>query len=44
MFLAGQSSESQDKEVLPMEHFLLNVLATIVAGVVVAWIVKRFNR
>jgi len=28
----------------PMEHFLLNVLAAIVAGIVVAWIVKRFNR
>jgi hypothetical protein len=31
-----------DKEVLPMEYFLLNVLAAVVAGVIVAWLVKRF--
>jgi hypothetical protein len=28
----------------PMEHFLLDVLAAIVAGVMVAVIVKRMNR
>lgn len=38
----GQSSEFQDKEVPPMEHFLLDVAAAVVAGVIVAWIVKRF--
>jgi len=40
----GASSEFLDKEVPPMEHFLLNVIAAVVAGVIVAWIVKRFNR
>lgn len=39
---SGQSSEFQDKEVPPMEHFLLDVAAAVVAGVIVAWIVKRF--
>jgi hypothetical protein len=42
--LTGQSSESQDKEVLLMEHFLLNILAAIVAGIVVALVVRRINR
>jgi hypothetical protein len=37
----GQSSESPDREVMPMEQFLLDVLATIVAGVLVALIVRR---
>jgi hypothetical protein len=31
-----------DKEVPLMEHFLRDVLAAIVAGIIVAWIVKRF--
>jgi hypothetical protein len=41
---AGQSSESQDKEVPPMERFLFNVATAIVAGVVVALIVKWLNQ
>ena len=41
--VSGASSEFQYKEVPPMEH-LLDLLVAIVAGVVVAWIVKRFNR
>ena len=40
--IGGASSEFQNKEVPPMEHFLLDVLAAIVAGIIVAWIVKRF--
>ena len=36
----GASSEFQYKEVPPMEHFLLNVLAAIVATVIVGLIVK----
>jgi hypothetical protein len=31
-----------DKEVPLMEHFLHDVLAATVAGIIVAWIVKRF--
>jgi hypothetical protein len=38
----GASSEFQNKEVPPMEHFLLDVSAAIVAGVIVAWIVKTW--
>jgi hypothetical protein len=26
-----------------MEHFLLDILAMIIAGIFVAWVVKRFN-
>jgi acid phosphatase family membrane protein YuiD len=40
----GHPPSLRTKEVPLMEHFLLNVLAAIVAGVVVAWIAKRFNR
>ena len=39
----GQSSESQDKEVMPMEQFLLNIVAAIVAGVVVALIRRKLK-
>ena len=41
--LKGQSSESQDKEVMPMEQFLLNCLAAIVAGVVVVLISRKMK-
>ena len=38
----GQSSESLDKEVMPMEQFLSDVLAAIVAGIVVALVIRRW--
>lgn len=31
------------KEVLPMEKFLVNVLAAVVAGVLVALILRQFD-
>jgi len=40
----GASSEFQNKEVPPMEHLLLDIIAAVVAGVIVALIVKRLNR
>jgi len=42
MLLAGHPPSFRNKEVPPMEHFLLDVLAAIVAGIVVAWIVKKW--
>jgi hypothetical protein len=39
----GQSSESQDKEVTPVEQFLLDILAAIVAGVVVVLIRRKLK-
>jgi hypothetical protein len=33
-----------DEEVMPMEQFLLNVLAAVVAGVLVALIARWINR
>jgi hypothetical protein len=40
----GQSSESLDKVVMPMEQFLLDVLAAVVAGIVVAFVIRRWLR
>jgi hypothetical protein len=40
----GQSSESPDKEVMPMEQFLLDVLVAIVAGIVVALVIRQWLR
>ena len=41
--ILGRSSEFSDKEVLPMEQFLSNVLAAIVAGLAVALILRWFR-
>jgi hypothetical protein len=42
--LGGAILRVSDEEVMPMEQFLLNVLATVVAGVLVALIARWFNR
>ena len=42
LYLRGASSEFQNKEVPHMEHLLLDIIAAVVAGVIVALIVKRF--
>jgi hypothetical protein len=34
----GQSSESQDKEVMPMEQFLLAVLSGVLVALIVHWL------
>lgn len=39
----GQSSESLNWEVMPMEQFLLNILAAVVAGIVVALINRKMK-
>ena len=41
--VAGRSSESLDKEVMPMEQFLLDVLAAVVAGIIVALILRKMK-
>ena len=41
---AGHPPSFRTRRCRNMEHFLLNVMAAVVAGVIVAWIVKRFNR
>lgn len=40
---AGRSSESSDEEVMPMERFLLEIIAAVVAGVIVALISRKLK-
>ena len=41
--VVGRSSQSLDKEVMPMEQFLLDVLAAVVAGIIVALILRKMQ-